>query len=99
MQVVAVLPGLVVGLVLWSILLMSSGSNPVGRTSAFDHLVIFSPVIGVVLPVALNLLEAKRSVPGTWLLDAKNRPASYESLWQTLLLVHKDPCVPSLGVS
>jgi hypothetical protein len=68
MHGLAVLLGLMVGLVLWSILLLSLGGNPVGRTGGFDLLVILSPIIGLVLPVALNLLDAKRSVVGTWLL-------------------------------
>jgi len=68
MRVVGVLFGVMVGLVLWSFLAMFLRSNPIGRTSGFDLLVIFSPIIGVVLPVALNLLDAKRSLLGTWLL-------------------------------
>lgn len=68
MQVVGVLLALMVGLVLWSILLLSLGGNPIGHTSVFDHLVIFSPIIGAVLPIALNLLDAGRSVLATLLL-------------------------------
>lgn len=68
MRIAGVLSGLAVGLVLWSFLATFLGSNPIGRASGFDGLVIFSPIIGVVLPVALNLLDAKRSVLGTWLL-------------------------------
>jgi hypothetical protein len=68
MRVVGVLFGVIVGLVLWSFLATFVHKNPMGRASGFDLLVIFSPIMGVVLPVALNLLNAKRSLLGTWLL-------------------------------
>jgi tetrahydromethanopterin S-methyltransferase subunit G len=67
MRVVGVLLGVMVGLFLWRVLATFLGSNPMGRASGSDLLVIFSPIVGVVLPVALNLLDAKRSLLGIWL--------------------------------
>ncbi len=68
MQVVGVFIGIIVGLVLWSILASLLGSNLFGVTDKFSLLLTFSPIIGVVLPVALILFYAGRSVLGTWLL-------------------------------
>lgn len=41
--------------------------NPLGKTSAFDYWLFFSPTVGVVLPVTLKLLEQKRYSLASWL--------------------------------